>query len=149
MKTDYFKKLLDPRWQKRRLEVFERDEFRCRACGSEKKTLQVHHLYYKSGREPWDYPLGAYKTFCLDCHKEQSEEDGATWEAFCTLENEFDLASGSGTTEFISSLGTCSDRTGEPPTELLALLAMVMQEGIIDLKQIKDWRNQIRRKEKG
>lgn len=65
----YSEKLRDPRWQKRRLEIFERDNFSCTACGSSDKTLHVHHLYYCKGREPWEYPNFCLNTRCEDCHK--------------------------------------------------------------------------------
>lgn len=66
----YREKLLDPRWQKRRLETLDRFEFRCANCGSKEKTLHVHHLYYVSGRNPWDYPDQALRCLCEDCHEE-------------------------------------------------------------------------------
>lgn len=40
----YSEKLKNPRWQKKRLEIFERDGWKCRACQDEKSTLHVHHL---------------------------------------------------------------------------------------------------------
>lgn len=69
MKT-YAEKLRDPRWQKRRLEVMERDRFTCFRCRSTDKTLNVHHLMYEKGKSPWDYNDSALVTLCEDCHKE-------------------------------------------------------------------------------
>ena len=43
-KQVYSEKLRDPRWQKRRLEILERDAWQCQACLSTAKTLHVHHL---------------------------------------------------------------------------------------------------------
>ena len=77
----YSEKLKDPRWQKKRLEVMERDKFRCLSCGDEKSTLAVHHLYYVSGRNPWQYPMWSLQTLCEGCHdmehfrEEDYEED--------------------------------------------------------------------------
>jgi hypothetical protein len=59
-------KLRDPRWQKRRLEIYNRDNFACTKCGDTKTTLAVHHLYYVGN--PWDAPDNALKTVCEDCH---------------------------------------------------------------------------------
>lgn len=59
----------DPRWQKKRLEIFERDKFTCLWCGDTASTLCVHHLYYVPGREIWNYPGRALWTLCEDCHK--------------------------------------------------------------------------------
>lgn len=68
-KESYSDKLRDPRWQKKRLEVFNRDRFRCVICGDDKTQLQVHHLKYLPGRDPWDYPLELLETRCQPCHE--------------------------------------------------------------------------------
>lgn len=60
--------LKDPRWQKKRLEVLERDEWKCRECGSAQKTLHVHHTYYAKNRKPWEYESASLMTLCVDCH---------------------------------------------------------------------------------
>lgn len=64
----YSEKLKDPRWQKCRLRVMERDGFVCRECGDGDKTLHVHHLYYMKGLEPWEYEGAALITLCDRCH---------------------------------------------------------------------------------
>lgn len=62
----YSKRLKDPRWQKKRLQIMERDEWKCLVCKSDKKTLTVHHTrYYKM---PWDAPDRYLETLCEDCH---------------------------------------------------------------------------------
>lgn len=45
---DYKEQIKDPRWQKRRLEIFQKDEFTCKLCGNSQKTLHVHHIEYLS-----------------------------------------------------------------------------------------------------
>jgi hypothetical protein len=67
----YSKKLKDPRWQKKRLEVFERDKWTCQKCGMAKNTLTVHHRRYIPGREPWEYPDQLLVTLCEDCHESE------------------------------------------------------------------------------
>jgi len=67
--SKYSEKLKDPRWQKKRLEVFNRDGFECSNCGNKDSMLAVHHLYYEKDKDPWDYPLEAFKTFCEECHE--------------------------------------------------------------------------------
>ena len=69
----YQEKLKDPRWQKKRLEVFERDEWICQRCCSTEETLCVHHRYYRPNTEPWDYPLEAFITLCESCHEHEKE----------------------------------------------------------------------------
>ncbi len=69
----YIAKLRDPRWQKVRLRIFDRDDFRCQLCGGKDRTLQVHHRYYLAwGTEPWDYPDDALVTLCDECHASES-----------------------------------------------------------------------------
>jgi hypothetical protein len=72
----YAEKLQDPRWQKKRLEIFERDSFACTFCGSKDHTLHVHHKYYRTGKEPWEYPDDCLKAVCKYCHQiiEQCKE---------------------------------------------------------------------------
>ena len=68
----YSEKLRDPRWQKKRLEIMQRDGFACAFCNAKDKELQVHHLTYKK-RDPWDYPDYLYQTLCRDCHELRGE----------------------------------------------------------------------------
>lgn len=70
----YSEKLRDPRWQKMRLLVMERDGFECTNCGSEDKTLNVHHKVYRRGRNPWDYPDDELTTLCKDCHEKLEDK---------------------------------------------------------------------------
>jgi len=66
----YFEKLKDPRWQRKRLEVMQRDDYQCRECHSETKTLHVHHTYYEKNTEPWEYPAQSLVTLCEECHNQ-------------------------------------------------------------------------------
>src|SRR5690606_1381500 len=68
MAKTYKEKLLDVRWQKRRLEIFEKDHWQCRACHKKGGTFHVHHLWYE-GSNPWDAPDNALITLCSDCHE--------------------------------------------------------------------------------
>lgn len=72
-KSDYSKKLLDPRWQKKRLEILSRDKFTCQMCGDKETTLHVHHKRYKSNTDPWDYQNFSLVTLCSTCHEEEKE----------------------------------------------------------------------------
>jgi len=66
---NYSEKLKDPRWQKKRLEIFQRDQWMCTICGDDKNTLHVHHLKYCG--EPWDVDDSFIKTVCESCHTEE------------------------------------------------------------------------------
>ncbi len=69
MANYYSDKLKDPRWQKKRLEIFERDDFRCTFCDDKEQTLHVHHLQYNG--LPWDTPNEFLITLCEDCHNDE------------------------------------------------------------------------------
>ncbi len=66
--SEYSEKFKDPRWQKKRLEIFERDGWRCVGCGNDKETLHVHHKWYDQ-KEPWEYPDKCLVTLCEHCHQ--------------------------------------------------------------------------------
>jgi len=66
--TDYVSLLRDPRWQKKRLEVMDRDNWRCVACGRPDQMLHVHHIAYTN--KPWEAPLSDLQTLCERCHDE-------------------------------------------------------------------------------
>jgi hypothetical protein len=68
-KLSYLDKLKDPRWQRRRLEILNRDGFKCRSCCTEDKTLHVHHWRYEKGVEPWDAEDDDLITLCESCHE--------------------------------------------------------------------------------
>lgn len=64
----YGEKLKDPRWQKKRLEVFQRDNWTCVSCNRNDQTLHVHHIRYYPGMEPWEYHNSMLVTYCELCH---------------------------------------------------------------------------------
>jgi hypothetical protein len=65
-KKTYGEKLNDPRWQKKRLHIFERDNWACTMCGATDLTLHVHHEQYAG--EPWEVADEHLKTLCAACH---------------------------------------------------------------------------------
>ena len=72
---EYMQKLRDPRWQKKKNGVLDRDGYACTWCGSGLeggRNLQVHHGFYARGLEPWEYPDESLFTLCELCH-EQAE----------------------------------------------------------------------------
>ncbi len=68
--TPYWEKLKDPRWQKRRLEVFQAAGFECANCHASDQPLHAHHLRYKKGADPWDYNDRDIVCLCESCHEE-------------------------------------------------------------------------------
>jgi len=73
MGKDYIERLKNPKWQKLRLDVMQRDNFMCIACGDRESTLNVHHKYYKKNFEPWDYPKESLVTLCQQCHEREEK----------------------------------------------------------------------------
>lgn len=65
---NYKKLLQDPRWQKKRLKIMERDNFTCRDTGSTDEQLQVHHCWYAKGN-PWETPDEFLLTLSKDAHQ--------------------------------------------------------------------------------
>lgn len=66
MKTEYSQKLTSPKWQKKRLEIMQRDEFKCCYCSDSETELQIHHLKYNG--EPWEAKNEDLITLCKHCH---------------------------------------------------------------------------------
>lgn len=64
--------LQDPRWQRKRLMVLQRSNWRCEWCGASDKSLEVHHGYYGKTdgklREPWQIPSEVLWVLCSTCH---------------------------------------------------------------------------------
>lgn len=64
----YVDKLKDPRWIEVAARIRQRDNCTCRHCGTKDRILDVHHIYYERGLEPWEYPDDALLTLCRLCH---------------------------------------------------------------------------------
>jgi hypothetical protein len=60
----YSEKLKDPRWQEKRLEILERDDYTCYMC--EDEANNVHHLRYYG--EPWEVDNEDLISLCYECH---------------------------------------------------------------------------------
>ena len=73
--SSYAELLNRPEWKSRRLEILQRDDNTCKACGS-KENLHVHHLKYLKGKNPWESPDTDLVTLCKGCHHNQHSNDG-------------------------------------------------------------------------
>lgn len=67
----YADQLKSPKWQRKRLEIMNRDGWRCTKCKDENEQLQVHHSRYIRGLMAWDYPDHLLITLCHSCHKNE------------------------------------------------------------------------------
>ncbi len=72
--STYSQKLNHPKWQRKRLEIMQRDNFKCTICGNDEDELNVHHLYYVSGKAVYDYDNEYLVTLCKDCHQATHNE---------------------------------------------------------------------------
>ena len=71
MSKTYTEKLAHPLWQKRRLEIMGKAGFKCQKCGDGNEELHVHHIKYRSGRQPWEYKDSELICLCHVCHAEE------------------------------------------------------------------------------
>jgi hypothetical protein len=76
----YKRKLASPYWQRRRLEIMERDKFSCRFCGDKEHELHIHHVAYLPNLDPQDYQDEHLLTLCHACH--EGEEKLKSEDAF-------------------------------------------------------------------
>lgn len=87
MKTlSYSERLKDPRWQKKRLEILNRDDWMCQKCCDETSTLHVHHKVYLKGRMPWEYEDEQLVTLCESCHDEMPDQESIHKDVISKLE---------------------------------------------------------------
>jgi hypothetical protein len=73
--TAYSDQYKSPLWQKKRLEIMNRDKFTCQECGEKEKQLNVHHRFYIKGRNVWEYDNDVLQTLCEDCHEKQHKKE--------------------------------------------------------------------------
>lgn len=69
----YAEQLRHPNWQRKRLQILERDEWSCQACLARDRELHVHHKVYVKGRLAWEYADEELQTLCKDCHQTRHE----------------------------------------------------------------------------
>lgn len=94
-KKSYSELLRSPMWQKKRLEIMERDGFTCQYCGRKDRELQVHHRVYHKGAKPWEYDDSELITLCNQCHEAETETKLSHYEIFqdiCKLGREIGLS---------------------------------------------------------
>jgi hypothetical protein len=65
----YAEQLRHPRWQQKRLEVFNHYGWTCFRCGGKDRELHAHHKQYLKGHKPWEYPLENFESLCDKCHE--------------------------------------------------------------------------------
>jgi len=71
-REEFLQRYRDPRWQRIRLRIMERDDWKCRKCGATDNSLQVHHKKYE-GAMPWETSDRYLVTLCDRCHERLTE----------------------------------------------------------------------------
>lgn len=69
----YSEKLCDFRWHDKRRKILDRDGYMCQNCSITNTELHIHHCYYESGKEPWEYDNQSLVTLCRNCHEYETE----------------------------------------------------------------------------
>ncbi len=88
----YAEQLKSPKWQKKRLEIMERDKFMCQICLEDKEQLHVHHIFYLQGKKVWEYPDNYLITLCEDCHKNLHTQTELIFQSIVEHYNSGDMA---------------------------------------------------------
>ena len=68
-KERYDQQLKDPRWKLLADNIRKRDNYQCCSCGAKNTQLDVHHIFYFSGHEAWEYEGIYLITLCHKCHE--------------------------------------------------------------------------------
>ena len=71
---NYQELLKSPEWQRKRLNIFNRDDWSCKSCGDTKNQLHAHHIYYEKNLKPWEYDDECIVTLCDSCHQDIHSE---------------------------------------------------------------------------
>lgn len=74
--STYSTKLKDPKWKALKSRLLRERGFLCEDCERQPhlaSSLHLHHKYYDSCREPWEYPDDVFKLLCADCHELTTE----------------------------------------------------------------------------
>ena len=71
VQPSYKEQLLDPKWEKKRSIIINRDHHKCQICGNhgnKNNPIVVHHRYYQFGVLAWEYNNDVLITLCAKCH---------------------------------------------------------------------------------
>lgn len=129
----YLEKLRDPRWQKVRLQILERAQWKCECCENDKLTLHIHHLVYSHG-EPWEAPPETLEALCEECHQWR-EDKNRLFEGRSLLPTRKAMLVFGIITEAFTDLPDLPTKTKTNPLEILALCWQQRREWIKEQSQ--------------
>ncbi len=78
----------DPRWQRRRLEIFQRANFTCEYCQRTDLPLHVHHGIYRKGHAQWEYEDFELHCLCEECHHGETARSQVLKEWICRMDRD-------------------------------------------------------------
>jgi len=104
IQASYSELLKNPKWQKKRLEILARDEWKCRYCGVNDTTLHVHHLFYSPNKAPWEISDGFLVALCEHCHKPGPCEGNSSCDT-CSSFNKDCVGPGNPHEDIVSAIG--------------------------------------------
>jgi hypothetical protein len=84
-KLTYKEQLLHPLWQRKRLQIMQRDDFTCQSCYDRETTLNVHHKHYNKGAMAWEYEDHELVTLCKACHEVMHDNQNLRKQVFAKL----------------------------------------------------------------
>jgi len=70
---EYKLQLQTQEWKLKRYSILQRDNFKCKKCGSKEK-LHVHHKLYEKGLMAWEAQNKNLITLCSLCHEAEHEK---------------------------------------------------------------------------
>lgn len=117
----YISLLKDPKWQKKKNSILDRDNYTCQFCGAKDKTLHVHHLYYSENKSPWEYEDDSLITLCEDCHEAEHIEKLDNYNYYIALREEWGKK-GHSSSELNLFLSNVTNTLKGAPSELKSVL---------------------------
>ena len=69
MSSDYLIRLQDPKWKEKADQIRVQRKHTCECCGTKNAAMQIHHIYYQKGLDPWGYDDECYSCLCPKCHR--------------------------------------------------------------------------------
>ena len=134
----YSEKLLDPRWQRRRLEVFKRDRWRCRVCNATTQSLHAHHVAYLRDHDPWEYPDHWLVTLCNGCHDREHRFIDPLWADLRVRFVDAGAVGMEGTHEAFESLEVVLAAAKKHGWELVAQAAQSLENTAADIAAVRE-----------
>lgn len=91
----YEDRLRDPRWTNFANALKAERGNTCQICGENEdedgKAIEVHHLGYRDGVEPWEYEDREVLVICHECHQNIHHHADELWNAVLKIRNQWEI----------------------------------------------------------